>query len=166
MVRRVSLGKAECPIARALDVVGDWWSLLIIRDAIDGIRRFSEFQENLGVAKGILTTRLRDLVDADVLRQAPASDGSAYSEYILTEKGRDLFHVLVALRQWGEDHLYERGERHSVLIDNRSKRPVPRLELRSASGEVLSAANTTVSRLPRISATRKRSTKPDQAKHQ
>src|SRR5882757_5348773 len=139
---------AECPIARALDAVGDWWSLLIIRDAFDGIRRFSEFQANLGIAKGMLTTRLRDLADLGVLELAPASDGTAYQEYVLTKKGHDLFHVVVALRQWGEDHLYERGERHSVLIDNENRHPVGRLELRSQTGRVLRWADATVSKLP------------------
>ena len=60
MVKRVGFGKAACPVARALDVIGDWWSLLIIRDAFEGVRRFSEFQAGLGIAKGMLATRLRD----------------------------------------------------------------------------------------------------------
>src|SRR3979409_719876 len=103
MVKRTSLEKADCPIARALDAIGDWWSLLIIRDAFLGIRRFSEFQKNIGVAKNILTVRLRTLVDRGILRTAPASDGSAYREYVLTPKGRGIFPVLVALSQWSEE---------------------------------------------------------------
>jgi len=102
MVKRTSLEKAECPIARSLDVIGDWWSLLIIRDALMGIRRFSEFQKHIGLAKNILTVRLRGLVDHGILKTAPASDGSAYQEYVLTPKGRGVFPVLVALRQWSE----------------------------------------------------------------
>ena len=102
MVKRTSFESAECPIARSLDAIGDWWSLLIIRDALMGIRRFSEFQKNLGLAKNILTVRLRALVDHGILKTAPASDGSAYLEYVLTPKGRGVFPVLVALRQWGE----------------------------------------------------------------
>jgi DNA-binding HxlR family transcriptional regulator len=88
MVKRTSLEKADCPIARALDAIGDWWSLLIIRDALLGIRRFSEFQKNIGLAKNILAVRLRTLVDQGILKAAPASDGSAYQEYVLTPKGR------------------------------------------------------------------------------
>jgi len=103
MVKRTSLEKAECPIARSLDVIGDWWSLLIIRDALMGIRRFSEFQKHIGLAKNILTVRLRGLVDHGILKTAPASDGSAYQEYVLTPKGRGVFPVLVALRQWSEE---------------------------------------------------------------
>src|SRR5262249_53577633 len=87
-MRRTSLAHAECPIARALDAIGDWWSLLIIRDALLGLRRFGEFQRSLGLAKNILTVRLRALVDRGILEMAPASDGSAYQEYVLTPKGR------------------------------------------------------------------------------
>jgi DNA-binding HxlR family transcriptional regulator len=102
-VKRTSFEKAECPVARSLDAIGDWWSLLIIRDALMGIRRFSEFQKSLGLARNILTVRLRALVDHGILKTAPASDGSAYQEYLLTPKGRGVFPVLVALRQWSEE---------------------------------------------------------------
>ena len=143
MVKRKTLAAAECPVARALDVIGDWWSLLIVRDAFDGIRRFGEFQQNLGVAKGILATRLRSLVDAGVLEVVPASDGTAYGEYVLTEKGRGLFHVVVSLRQWGEAYLYSPGEKHSVLVDQAGN-AVGQLVLPSLDGTALNAAETTV----------------------
>jgi DNA-binding HxlR family transcriptional regulator len=135
MVKRVSFGNAPCPVARALDVIGDWWSLLIIRDAFDGVRRFSEFEASLGIAKGILSSRLRNLTERGILETAPASDGSAYREYVLTETGRGLFLVIVALRQWGEDHLYDPDERRSSLVHTETDVPVPRLELRSPEGE-------------------------------
>lgn len=93
MVKRTSLQDAECPVARSLDAIGDWWSLLIVRDAFDGIRRFGEFQRNLGMAKNILAARLRTLVEHGVLAVVPASDGSAYQEYVLTEKGLSLIHI-------------------------------------------------------------------------
>ncbi|PSH61816.1 winged helix-turn-helix transcriptional regulator [Phyllobacterium sophorae] len=136
-MKRKSFREAECPVARSLDAIGDWWSLLIVRDAFDGIKRFSEFQQNLGIAKGMLTTRLRDLVEAGVLNLAPASDGSAYREYVLTDKGRNLFLVIVALRQWGEDHLYREDEKHSVLVDADERNPVSRLTVYSADGRQL-----------------------------
>jgi DNA-binding HxlR family transcriptional regulator len=148
VVKRISLRKADCPVARSLDVIGDWWSLLIVRDAFDGMRRFGEFQKSLGVAKGILTTRLRSLVAEGVLEPAPASDGSAYQEYVLTEKGRGLFHVVVGLRQWGEQYLYKPAEAHSTLIESESGRPVGTLELRSRSGHVVGWADTTVRKIP------------------
>ena len=79
-MKRTSLAGDSCPVARALDVFGDWWSLLIIRDASLGRRRFGEFQASLGLAKNILATRLRTLVERDILKTVPASDGSAYQE--------------------------------------------------------------------------------------
>src|SRR5712671_5275449 len=127
MVKRTSLAKAECPIARSLDSLGDWWSLLIIRDALLGIRRFSEFQKNIGIAKNILTVRLRALVDDGILQMAPASDGSAYQEYVLTPKGRGVFPVLVALRQWTEEFSETPGIA-TLLVDRARGRPVRKLE--------------------------------------
>lgn len=146
-MKRKSLSGAECPVARALDTIGDWWSLLIVRDAFDGIRRFSEFQQNLGIAKGMLTSRLRDLVELGILELAPASDGSAYQEYVLTEKGRGLFLVIVALRQWGEDHLYRADEPRSSLVDNEKGAPVARLELRAKNGRFLDWSDTEVKKV-------------------
>jgi len=148
LVKRTSLEGADCPVARSLDAIGDWWSLLIVRDAFDGLCRFGEFQKSLGVAKGILAARLRSLVKVGVLELVPASDGSAYQEYALTVKGRDLFHVVVSLRQWGETHLYAPGEKHSTLIDTDRGRPVGRLELRSAAGQILDCRGAVVMKLP------------------
>jgi DNA-binding HxlR family transcriptional regulator len=136
--------RATCPVARALDAIGDWWSILIIRDAFDGIRRFSNFQRNLGIAKGMLTIRLRKLVEVGILELAPASDGSAYSEYVLTKRGRALFHVVVSLRQWGDEHLFAPGEVRSKLIDSQRRRPVRKLELRAQSGQLLKWSDTVV----------------------
>lgn len=78
MVKRTSFEEAACPVARSLDAIGDGWSLLIVRDAFDGLRRFGEFQKNLGMAKNILSDRLRTLTAHGILEAAPASDGSAY----------------------------------------------------------------------------------------
>jgi DNA-binding HxlR family transcriptional regulator len=144
MVRRTSFEGAECPVARALDALGDWWSLLIIRDAFLGVRRFGEFQKNLGCAKNILTVRLRALVEHGILQTVPASDGSAYQEYVLTQKGRGVFPVLVALRQWSEEFSGERGGFSTLLVDRDKGRPVRKLELRSADGRLLSAGETEV----------------------
>lgn len=144
MAKRLRFGEADCPVARALDTIGDWWSLLIIRDAFDGLCRFNEIQANLGIAKGMLSTRLRALVARGVLDVAPASDGSAYQEYVLTRKGRDLFLVVVALRQWGEAHLFERGEQHSRLVEAVNGRPVGKLDLQSRDGRSLRWSDTRV----------------------
>src|SRR6202051_2194002 len=142
MVKRTSLENAGCPVARSLDALGDWWSLLIIRDAFLGLRRFGEFQKHLGCAKNILTVRLRALVDQDILTTAPASDGSAYQEYLLTPKGRGVFPVLVALRQWSEEFDDRPEEIATLLVDREKGRPVQKLELRSNDGRLLGDGDT------------------------
>jgi DNA-binding HxlR family transcriptional regulator len=141
IVKRKRLCTETCPIARTLDVIGDWWSLLIIRDAFLGKRRFGEFQTSLGLAKNVLSARLRKLVSQGVLEVVPASDGSAYHEYALTEKGRGLYIVLVALRQWGESCLFENGTSNLVLVDREKGQPVKPLELRSQDGRLLGPAD-------------------------
>jgi DNA-binding HxlR family transcriptional regulator len=137
MVKRTSFADDGCPIARALDVIGDWWSLLIIREAFFDVRRFGEFQKSLGLAKNILTTRLRTLVDRGILEMTPASDGSAYQEYVLTEKGRGIFPILVALRQWTEEFDEHPEEISTLLVDRASGRPVKKLELHASDGRLL-----------------------------
>jgi len=137
MVEDASSHSRECPVARTLQTIGDRWSLLIIRDAFDGIRRFSEFQKSLGVAKNILASRLKTLVEVGVFDVQPASDGSAYKEYVLTEKGREIFPVVVSMRQWGERFLFTREEPRSVLLDNAFGQSLMPIEVRSSSGQKL-----------------------------
>jgi DNA-binding HxlR family transcriptional regulator len=150
MVKRTSFEGADCPVARSLDSLGDWWSLLIIRDAFVGIRRFSEFQKNIGLAKNILTVRLRALVERGILKTVPASDGSAYQEYVLTPKGRGVLPVLVALRQWSEEFSGERDGFATLLVDRDKGRPVKKLELRAADGRLLDDGDTELRPNPRL----------------
>jgi DNA-binding HxlR family transcriptional regulator len=91
-----------CSVAHCLDVVGEWWSLLIVRDAFLGVTRFDDFQARLGISRNILTQRLNHLVENDVLKRVAYSDHPPRSEYRLTAKGRDLWHVVTAMRQWGD----------------------------------------------------------------
>ncbi|MFB6419738.1 MULTISPECIES: winged helix-turn-helix transcriptional regulator [Bradyrhizobium] len=142
MVKRTSFESDSCPVARALDAIGDWWSLLIIREALSGQRRFGEFQNRLGMAKNILSARLRALVDHGILATAPASDGSAYQEYVLTPKGRGTFPILVALRQWSEEFDDRPEEIATILVDREKGRPVKKLEMRAEDGRLLSSAET------------------------
>ena len=142
MVKRTSFERDDCPIARSLDAIGDWWSMLIIREALFGNRRFGEFQKKLGLAKNILTVRLRALVDQGILKTAPASDGSAYQEYLLTSKGRGIFPVLVALRQWSEEFSCDGGGFATLLVDRDKGRPVRKLELRAEDGRLLGNGDT------------------------
>jgi len=142
MVKRTSLAGDTCPIARALDVIGDWWSMLIIRDAFLGRRRFGEFQKSLGLARNILSARLRMLVDEGILSTVPASDGSAYQDYVLTDKGRGIFPILVALRQWSEAYDALPNEIATILVDRENGEPVRPLELRAQDGRLLRAGDT------------------------
>ena len=144
MAGHKSMNGESCPVARSVDIVGDRWSLLIVRDAFDGMRRFGDFQRSLGVARNILSDRLHRLVDAGILETRAASDGSAYQEYVLTAKGESLFTVVLALRQWGEAHLFARGERHSELIDKRTGKPVPLMAPKARDGRGLQYASTEV----------------------
>ena len=89
-MQKKDFSDGPCPVARTLGVVGDWWSLLIVRDALDGVRRFNDFHRGLGCAKNILSSRLTKLVEHGVLRTVPAADGSPYREYELTEEGKGL----------------------------------------------------------------------------
>ena len=147
-MKRTSLESDDCPIARSLDAIGDWWSMLIIRDALLGRRRFGEFQKSLGLAKNILATRLRMLVDQGILKLAPASDGSAYREYVLTDKGRGIFPILVALRQWSEAFDDQPEDIATILVDRKNGRPVRKLELRAQDGRLLEAGDTALKPRP------------------
>jgi len=144
MVKRTRFDDESCPVARSVDAVGDWWSLLIVRDAFDGSRRFGDFQRSLGVAKNILSARLRSLVDQGILETVPAG---ARHEYVLTAKGEALFPVIVALRQWGEAFAFEPGEPHSQLLDRRDQQPLRPLEVRAADGRLVAPADTEVHKL-------------------
>lgn len=138
------LRASTCPIARAGAVIGERWSLLIVREAYDGARRFNDFQRRLGLAKNTLADRLRGLVADGILETVPAADGSAYSEYRLTAAGLDLFPVLVALRQWGEAHAFADGEPRSVLVDARDGRKLAPLRVVAADGRRVDATTTVV----------------------
>lgn len=138
---------SPCPVARSADLLGDRWALLVIRDAFDGITRFGDFQRSLSAARNILSDRLRRLVEAGILQLQPASDGSAYQEYVLTAAGQELFPLLVALRQWGERHRFGSGEAHSQLIESSTRRPLPYMQPRGRDGQPLQPAATRVRKL-------------------
>lgn len=132
----------DCPVARTLDLVGDRWSLLIVRDAMDGARSFTEFQQRTGIARNILTDRLRKLTAHGILAQQTAPSGRRL-QYVLTDVGRDLFPVLLTLRQWGERHAFAPGEAHSTLVDRQGAR-VPDFRPTGTDGALLDADTTHV----------------------
>lgn len=132
-----SFSDMQCSIARTLDHVGSWWSLLIIRDAMMGARRFKHFQTNLGIARNTLTSRLNALVAGGILQRVPAADGYAHTEYKLTERGRDLAPVIIALGQWGDKWVAHEKGPSTVITVRESGEPLPRIWPRRETGERL-----------------------------
>ena len=99
----------NCSVARSLEVIGEWWTLLIVRDAFFGVTRFEEFQERLGIARNVLTTRLDTLVDHGVLERRCYDEARGRNDYVLTDKGKALWPVLVTIRQWGDKWVTGKG---------------------------------------------------------
>src|ERR1700754_4587637 len=118
-MRRKSFHKMLCPIARSLERVGEWWSMLIMRDALHGLTRFDEFQASLGIAPNMLTRRLNALVDAGLLERHRYSLRPPRDEYRLTARGRDFRPVLIALLAWGNRHFAPEGA-SVMIVDARS----------------------------------------------
>jgi DNA-binding HxlR family transcriptional regulator len=113
-MQRKKLSETQCPIARSLEYVGEWWSLLIIRDAMHGLSRFDEFQKSLDIAPNMLTRRLISLVEGGLLEKKRYSEHPPRYEYILTPRGRDLSPVLITLLTWGNKHFAPEGP--SILL--------------------------------------------------
>jgi DNA-binding HxlR family transcriptional regulator len=109
-MKRKSFRGMECPIALALDRVGEWWSMLIIREAIHGSTRFDQFQKALGIAPNMLTRRLEALVESGLLERRQYSEHPPRYEYVLTERGADFWPVIVSLMVWGNKHFAPDGE--------------------------------------------------------
>lgn len=132
-----SFDHMNCSLAQTLDVIGERWTLLVLRDAFFGAKRFEEFQKSLGIARNILAARLSRLVDEGILEKRPVESGR--SEYVLTEKGLDLQPVLLAMTHWGDRHKpHPRGKR-VVFVDRASGKPIQPMAVRAADGRVLKA---------------------------
>lgn len=117
VMQRKSFEAMNCSVAQCLEVVGEWWSMLIVRDAFLGVRRFDDFQSRLGISRNILTTRLTSLVDAGVLERVPYQERPVRHEYRLTPKGRDLWPVLTTMREWGDKWAAPRGAPLELVHD-------------------------------------------------
>ena len=125
MGRTADYSRQRCAIAATLEVVGDPWTLLIVRDAFSGVRRFEQWQERLGVARNVLAARLKALVAAGVFEARPYSVRPPRQEYVLTSKGRELRPVLLTLFDWGERHVYGEGQGPNRMVhDGHPFRPV------------------------------------------
>ena len=118
-MRKASFTDMHCSIAQSLEVVGEWWTLLILRDAFLGVRRFEDFVERLGISRNVLTIRLDSLVTAGILERRPYDEARGRYDYLLTDKGRDLWPVMTALRQWGDEWIYGDGN-EPLLIEHRN----------------------------------------------
>lgn len=118
-MKRVSFDGMSCSIARSLETVGEWWTPLIVREVFWGRRRFDEIQRDLGISRNILTDRLATLVDDEVLEKRNIAQTGTRWEYHLTEKGRDLFPVLIALMQWGDRWAADADKGPPVVFEHR-----------------------------------------------
>ena len=135
-MRRTGFADLPCPIARSLERVGEWWSILILRDAFAGLTRFEEFQDSLGIAPNMLTRRLTALVEDGLLERRRYSERPPRHEYVLTERGRDFRPVLLAMMAWGNRHFAPEGASvqivdaqtgapaDPVLVDRATGRPI------------------------------------------
>lgn len=119
-MKKVSFSEMECSIAQSLEVIGEWWTLLVIRDAFLGVTRFDDFAKRLGIARNVLTARLDTLIEAGVMDRVPYEEGERPRyDYRLTDKGRALWPVITTIRQWGDEWITGEG-REPVLLEHKS----------------------------------------------
>jgi DNA-binding HxlR family transcriptional regulator len=135
---RKSFSEMNCSIARSLDEVGEWWTLLIVRECTQGSSRFDEFQSQLGIARNVLTARLERLTELGILERFPLEDRANTDGYRLTQKGEELYPVLVALLQWGDRWLAPSGKPPLRLVDDATGSPLDEVAVRDKSGRALS----------------------------
>lgn len=135
---RKRFGNINCGIGQALEVVGDWWSLMIVRDAVFGACRFGDFEKSLGIAKNILTNRLDHLVEHGIFEKVDVGSEGTHFEYHLTDKGDALLPVLIALREWADEWVFGRGHEPILILDRRTGKRVPKIRVRASDGRPLS----------------------------
>ena len=150
---RTRFAHMNCGIAQTLEVLGDWWTLLIVRDAFFGVRRFGDFEANLGIAKNILSKRLQCLVDAGIFARVDIGAAGQRHEYRLTDKGEDLLPLLTAMREWSERWVFGPGNEPVIVKDRRGNRRIPRLTVTDADGRPLSRKDLRTEPGPGASAT-------------
>jgi DNA-binding HxlR family transcriptional regulator len=138
-MKRTSFGTMKCPIARGLERVGEWWSMLILRDAFRGMTRFDQFQASLPIAPNMLSRRLAALVEAGLLEKRRYSERPPRYEYLLTDRGRDFRPVLLALQAWGSRHFAPEGP-SVVLVDTRTGQPAEPVLVDAVTGDRITEA--------------------------
>jgi DNA-binding HxlR family transcriptional regulator len=154
-MQRKSFGDMACPIARSLERVGEWWSMLILRDALAGHTRFDAFQHSLGIAPNMLTRRLKALVEAGMLERRPYSERPVRYEYHLTPRGRDFAPVLVALLAYGNRHFAPEGASVEI-VDTRTGAPADPVPVDARTGRPIRAPDFAVVPGPAASETLRR----------
>jgi DNA-binding HxlR family transcriptional regulator len=142
-VRRTKFDDWPCSIARTTDLLGDWWTPLVLREAFYGARRFDDFVDRLGIGRNVLTARLKRLVDEDIFRIEPYQERPVRNEYRLTDKGRELFGVLAAMIRWGDDWLAGDAGPPVELVDRRTGHVVRPAVIDEKTGEPLDPRNLT-----------------------
>ena len=124
-------------VGHILDIIGEGWSMLIVREAFLGTRRFEEFQGRLGIARNILTARLKRLCANEILDRVPVKEGAKRHEYILTKKGKEMLPLLVALSQWGDKWVFGEDNVPVIFLDRDKGEPISRVQVFSTGGDVL-----------------------------
>ncbi len=146
-MKRTPFADWPCSIARAVDILGDWWTPLVLRESYYGVRRFEDFQKTLGIGRNILTQRLNRLVDEGLLVRRPYQEKPLRNEYVLTDKGRDFFPVLMAMVHWGDQWLSDEAgppitlrhttcdhDTHAEVVCSHCREPLKLADTRAALG--------------------------------
>jgi DNA-binding HxlR family transcriptional regulator len=136
-VKRSRIANKECSVARAIEIVGDRWSILLLREAYYGVKRFDEFEYYVGIAPNILSSRLKKLVDAGIMVRVPLAEHAGRYEYVLTDKGKDFFPTYLALKKWGDDWLAEPAGPQVVFNDRATGKEIKYPKLLTARGKPL-----------------------------
>lgn len=139
MLKPDKLDPLRLSIGHILDVIGEGWSILIIREAFLGARRFEEFQGRLGIARNILTSRLKKLCANEILDRVPVKEGAKRHEYVLTRKGIDMMPMLVALTQWGDRWVFGENNEPVLFLERETGQSISPVKVFSTQGEVLRA---------------------------
>lgn len=148
-MRHKSFEDMQCPIARSLDRVGEWWSILILRDAFYGMTRFDEFEKSLGIAPSILTRRLNGLIDSGLLEKRQYLEKPPRYEYHLTTRGREFKSVLVSLMAWGNEH-FAPDRARVVLIDMETGHEVKPILIDQRTGKIISEETHSIEKRPKV----------------
>jgi DNA-binding HxlR family transcriptional regulator len=140
-MKRSSFESMNCSLAQALEIVGEWWTLLIVREAMWGTSRFDDFHKRLGIARNVLTSRLAKLEESGILQRLPSTESARIHDYVLTDKGWDLFTTVVSLMQWGDRWIHSKKGPPIQFFDAAAGKPIQQLAIRNSLGKTLQPAD-------------------------